>query len=106
MAISTTELINGSIPYTVYISSSESAVTFMSLCNRTAGAVLCDIHIVPNGDVPDNSNLFIKDLEVVAGDTFIIYQGGEKIVLDDSDTIQVVSDTSNAISAIVSHIQV
>lgn len=102
MSVSTQNIGSAATPVSVYISSGSTAITFMSFCNYGASPVHCDIHIVPNGDGPTNSNLFIKDLEILAGDTFILYQGGEKILMDNLDTVQVVSDIANSVTVITS----
>ena len=104
MAISTSNV--AAAPATIIVSSGDTAITFMSLCNHGATTVLCDIHIIPNGDLSSINNLLITDLEIIAGDTFILYQGGEKILLGNGDYVQVVSDTPNVVSVVTSFVVV
>lgn len=104
MAI-TTNLVD-SLTKLVYTSSNDSAVTFMSLCNHGTVTRTVDIHLVPDGDSPTASNLIISQLDILADDTYIIYQGGEKIILSNNDTIQVVASAINDVTAVVSHVQV
>ena len=105
MAISTTNISTTSDTET-YTSTDESAMTFMSLCNYSGSLVLVDVHIVPNGDGVTTSNLFIKELEIIAGDTYVVYQGGEKIVFSNGDKVYVTASAANAISVITSSVQV
>lgn len=102
MAISTVNI--GASATTTYTSSGDSALTFMSLCNHGTNTVTCDIHIVPNGDLPTNDNLLIKDLEIIAGDTFILYHGGEKILMENGDYVSVDASLANVVAAISSHV--
>lgn len=101
MAINTTNI--GSGPNTVYLSSGESAVTFVSFCNHSGSPVTIDIHVVPDGDSPTVDNLLAKDLEIDAYDTYIFYRGGEKMLLGNNDSISVVASAANAVSTIVSY---
>jgi len=83
-----------------------SAVTIMSLCNYSAVSQTVSIHIVPQGSLPDDTNIFVKDITIVAGDTFILYQGGEKIILDDGDFISAIASNAAAVTAITSYMVV
>lgn len=92
----------------VYTSSGNSAVTYASFCNYSTSAVSADIHIVPDGDSPSNLNLTITGLELTAsgnatGDTYQLYSGGEKLLLEDGDLIHVVANANNAITTVVSY---
>ena len=92
----------------VYTSSGNSAVTYASFCNYSAVAVSAEIHVVPDGDSVGNLNLVITGLELTAagnatGDTFQLYSGGEKLLLEDGDKIHVVGNVDNAITAVVSY---
>ena len=102
MAISTSNIAAGA--NTIYTSSGDSALTFMSFCNHSGAAVSIDVNIVPNGDIASVNNLFASGLEIDPGDTFILYEGGEKILLSNGDTVVVTPTTANAISAITSYI--
>ncbi len=91
----------------VYTSNGNSAVTYASFCNYSANAVSANIHVVPNGDSPSNLNLTITGLELTAsgngtGDTYQLYSGGEKLLLENGDLIYVQANTDNAIAAVVS----
>lgn len=104
MALSTSTI--GTTNTILYVSSGDNAVTFMSLCNYSPNTVRVSVHFVPDGDTPTNGNLFIKDLEVVSGDTFVLYEGGEKIMLGDNDYIVAVASAASSVTALVSTIEV
>ena len=104
MAIST--LTVGTTNTVLFTSSGDDAVTFMSLCNYSPGTVTVSVHLVPSGGTAGNDNLFIKDIEIVSGDTYVLYEGGEKIMLGDGDYIVAVADAVTSVTAMVSTIDV
>lgn len=103
MSITTTAVL--ATPTTVYTSSGESVVTFLSLCNYDTVTRAVDIHVVPSGGSADDSNIFISALDVVADDTYIAYQGSEKLILGDGDFIAVTAAAATAVTAILSYYQ-
>lgn len=104
MAIQTTNL--NVTNTTTYVSSGETAVTLMTLCNHSAITQYVTVNIVPAGDLPSTNNIFIKDIEIVAGDTFVLYQGSEKIILDNNDFINATCGNAAAVTVITSYMAV
>jgi hypothetical protein len=106
MAITTTAI--GITDTTIYTSSGDTAVTFVSLCNVTGSSVTLDVNIVPSGDAVADGNLMLDALTINANDTYIIYVGGEKILLEGGDTITADIDVGSAgdVTAIVSFIAI
>lgn len=102
MAIST-QIVTDVGTTSVYLSSGDSAVTFMSLCNTTGSPIIVDVWVVPSGGSADNSNILLKNIEIIADDTYILYHGGEKILLANGDQIVATSDTASSAAAIVSY---
>ena len=100
MALTTTNI--SAANTSTYTSVGESAIVFMSLCNYGGADVLVDIHAVPDGDAINDTNLLIKDLEILAGDTYILYHGGEKLIISNNDRIVVSSSILNSVTAITS----
>jgi hypothetical protein len=100
MAIQTTDVLASQT--TVYTSSNDTALTFLSICNVGVANITCNVHIVPNGDVPSDSNLFIKDLEIIIGDTYVVYQGGEKILMSNGDYVSIIASAAT-VTSIVSY---
>jgi len=92
-----------SINTTAYSSSGETALTIMSFCNYGSTTTSITMHIVQNGQVPGLDNVFIKDIDIVPGDTYIVYQGGEKIILSNSDFINVIASQNNSITCLTSY---
>ena len=92
---------------TIYTSSGNTAITFLSLCNYGASDVTTDLHVVPSGSSAANSNLVLTQLVLTAtgnstGDTYQLYVGGEKLLLGPGDFVRVVSN-ANTVTAVVSY---
>ena len=106
MAITTTNVNNTDT--TVYTSTGTNGISFLSLCNHSALAQVVSIFIVPSPDgilpgTVSTANILIKDIDIVAGETFSMYQGNEKIILDPADFISVIAGTTGTVTAIVSN---
>lgn len=101
MAISTVAV--GNTNTTIYTSTNVSAVTMVSFCNYSASAVTVSIHTVPSGSNPGNGNIMIKDVSIPAGDTYMLYSAGEKIVMDNNDYVNAIASTGSSITAVVSY---
>jgi hypothetical protein len=86
-----------------YTSSGNTAITFMSLCNHTAGNVIANVWVVPSGNSVDVSNQVLANLLITAGDTYQMYQAAEKLLLATGDTVQANANAANAISTVVSY---
>lgn len=87
----------------VYTSSSNTAVTFCSICNRTAGNVSVNVYVVPFGGTAGSSNIILAGLEITAYDTYQLYAGGEKLLLDTGDSIQIQASGNSAITTVTSY---
>jgi hypothetical protein len=91
----------------VYTSSGNTAITFLSICNYSAGNVAVDVYAVPNGDTAANSNIILTGIELEAsgngtGDTYQLYVGGEKLLLGNGDSIQIGATANSAVTAVTS----
>jgi len=88
------------------------AVTTILVCNTWTpnpldeddGKTTFDMHLVQQGDPKNTTNQVINDLELPAGETFTF--DSEKIILGDGDSIVVVGDSPNTLSATVSYLEV
>lgn len=87
----------------VYSSSGNSAVTFLSLCNYSVGNVTATVHVVPSGDAASNLNMVLNQIPITTTDTYQMYAGGEKLLLEDGDSIQISATSDNALTAVVSY---
>jgi len=103
MAITTAKITPASTYQSVYSSSNDSAITNLTLCNTSGSAVVVDIRAVPDGETSGAQHQMISSLSIAAHDTYVLYSGGEKILLSDGDDIEVQADTDNVITAIVSY---
>jgi|APSaa5957512622_1039677.scaffolds.fasta_scaffold109038_2 hypothetical protein len=91
---------------TVYTSTGNNAITLITLCNYSIGNETVSVHIVPSGDGVGDDNIMLKDLPITSGDTYVIYQGGEKILLEDGDLVNVIASGASAITAITSYVAI
>ncbi len=87
----------------VYTSSGNTAITFLSLCNYSAGNVVANVFVVPNGGSAGNNNVIINNINITVGDTYQLYAGAEKLLLENGDTVQVNANTNNAITTVTSY---
>ena len=102
MSINTQAVGNSNI--TVYTSTNSSAITNLTLCNYSASTnVTISLHVVPNGATATDANIMLKDLTITAGDTYVLYAGGEKLLFDNGDFINVISSANSAVTAITSY---
>lgn len=87
----------------VYVSSGNTAVTFLSLCNYSVANVTANLHVVPNGDAVGNVNLVLTALEIAPGDTYQFYVGNEKLLLTNGDSIQANVSANSSVSCVTSY---
>ena len=100
MAIRTTAL--GTSVGNVYVSSGNSAITTIHICNYSAVAQTVNVYIVPSGFTANSQNIIYSNLSVSAYNTQIVFQ--EKFILSNNDSIQInvsnASTTSTTVSSI------
>ena len=94
----------GTSATTIYTSTNDSAVVAVYFMNDDSSAVTLQLHIVPNGDTASASNKIVKDLSIVAADTYVI--DTERLLLSNGDTIQASASTGSVLHATVSYIGV
>lgn len=89
----------------VYQSVGESGVTTLVICNHHGSSnAVVNVWVVPDGAVAGNANQILKNLTIVASDTFVMDM--EKLVLDDGDTIVAQSDIGDVVNAVISSMAV
>ena len=86
----------------VYISSGNTAITSLTLCNWGPGNVTANLYVVPNGDSSANINQAIANLSLASSDTYQLYAAAEKLLLGPGDSIQV-SASANTVSVVTSY---
>jgi hypothetical protein len=90
----------------IYVSSGDTAVTFLSLCNYSAGNVTANVYVVPAGDTAGNLTTVLSQIEIAANDTYQFYAASEKLVLSTNDSIQANANADNAITTVTSYTEV
>jgi len=90
----------------VYTSSGNTAVSFMSLCNYSGNTVTANVFVVPNGGSAGNSTVVLANLELTSEDTYQFYAGGEKLLLSNGDSVRVSASNNDTVTVVVSYIAV
>jgi len=90
----------------IFVSVGSNAVSFLSLCNTSAAPVIVNMYVVPTGQATDLTRKFLHNLEIKAGDTFILYQASEKIITEDGDKFVATADSASVVAALVSYIAI
>lgn len=87
---------------TVYTSTNNTAITYLNVTNSSGGAITVDIHVIPSGSTASTTNLVAKTLSIAATDSYQLYSGGEKLLFENGDFIQIVASSASGINAVVS----
>jgi len=87
----------------VYTSVGNTAITFLSLCNYSAGNVVANVFVVPSSGTAGNTNLIINNINITVGDTYQLYAGAEKLLLNNGDSVQVNASANTAITTVTSY---
>lgn len=86
-----------------YVSSGNTAVTFLSLANYSLSNVTANVYVVPSGNAVGNLNISVANILITTQDTYQFYAGNEKLILGNGDSIQVNAGADNSIAAVVSY---
>jgi len=91
----------------VFDSEGENGITTLIFCNHHASSnAIINVWVVPGTGSPrvkgssSNSNQILKNLTIVAGDTFVMDM--EKLILDDKDTIVAQADAADVVNCVIS----
>jgi hypothetical protein len=93
---------------TVYTSTGNTAITWLTMTNYGNADVSANVYVVPSGSSPSNVNLIIASLEILSaanttgGDTYQLYVGGEKLLLGNGDSVYA-NASANTLNAVVSY---
>jgi hypothetical protein len=96
-------LINTNVTSTiasVYTSSGDNVISVAYFCNVTPSTITFNLYAVPNGGSATPTSQIYKDVQIAAGDTFVVDM--EKLVLGNGDTLQ--ANASSNITATVSYV--
>lgn len=86
----------------IYTSSGNTVITWLSLCNTTAGNIMANVHVLASGATANAMNTIISNVLITVGDTYQIYTGNEKLLLDNAGAIYAISN-ANSVSAVTSY---
>jgi len=84
-----------------YVSTGNTAITSLTLCNYSVSNVVANLFVVPSGNSASSSNQMYALLPLSSGDTFQIYAAAEKLLLGPGDSVQI-NANANAVTAITS----
>lgn len=87
----------------VYVSNGNTAITWLSLTNYTAGNVTANVFVVLSGSSASNLNAVLNQIEIAANDTYQIYSAGEKLLLSNGDAMVANANVDNAVNAVTSY---
>ena len=86
-----------------YVSTGNTAITFLSLTNYSASNVIANVFVVPSGNTAGNLNLVLSQIEIATLDTYQLYAGGEKLLLSNGDSVQANANVNNSITTVTSY---
>jgi hypothetical protein len=86
----------------VYVSSGNTAVTFLTLCNYSPSNVAVNLFIVPANASAGTSNQVLANLALTTEDTYQLYQAAEKLVLGPNDYISANASANTSVTVVVS----
>jgi hypothetical protein len=87
----------------VYVSTGNTAITSLTLCNYSASNVTANLFVVPSGNSSSTSNQMWKNLALQIGDTYQMYQAAEKLLLGPGDSIQANCSANTSVTVITSY---
>jgi hypothetical protein len=86
----------------IYVSSGNTVITTIHLCNYTGSSVQANVYAVPSGSVANGATVIYGNVTISAYNTLIIYQ--EKFVLANGDAIAANASATTSVTATVSSI--
>jgi len=85
-----------------YVSSGNTAITSLTLCNWGVSNVTANLFVVPSGNSASTSNQMWYKLPLTPGDTYQLYAAAEKLLLGPGDSVQA-NVTANSVTIISSY---
>lgn len=85
----------------IYESTGESGITTLMICNHTVSSdAIINVWAVPNGETKGNAHQILRNLTIVASDTFVMDM--EKLVLSDGDVIILQANIGDTVNSVIS----
>lgn len=85
----------------VLVSSGNTAVTTMYICNYSGSAATFNMYIVPTSGTAGSSNQIYNTVSIAASDTYVIDM--ERLILGSGDMIQANANVNSALTMTVSY---
>lgn len=101
--MSTTSALVSNTGGNVYVSSGNTVVTWLSITNYSAGNATANVHVVPASGTANSQNVIISNVLITVSDTLQLYTGNEKLILDGSTAIYIISNSSPALNSVISY---
>jgi hypothetical protein len=102
MAIQSTTLSTTTQP--IYTSVGTNAVVVAYFCNTSVNPVTISAHAVKSGLTANVSNIIYSNVNITAGDTYVVDQ--EKLILDDGDSLHAVASEADVVVVTVCNVEV
>ena len=102
MALANATLTNASAVVFTCANAGGSALTSIYLKNHTANSETVTLHACPAGEAEADENM-LMEVEVPANDTYVVPLNG-KLILANTDTIEMFADTASAVTTTISYL--
>ena len=89
----------GTTPVNLIVAGDYDAVIGIRICNILTSTVEVDVYITNSGN-----KYIAKDVVIPPNSAIELIQGGAKIVLASTDTLEAVSDTASSLDVVLSYI--
>lgn len=86
----------------IYTSTGNTVITWLSICNTTGANITATVHVLASGASANSMNTIASNVLITSGDTYQIYTGNEKLLLDNGSTIYAIAN-ANALSSVTSY---
>jgi hypothetical protein len=86
----------------IYTSTGNTVITWLSICNTTGGNITANVHVLTSGATANSMNTIASNVLITSGDTYQIYTGNEKLLLDNASAIYAIA-SANSLSAVTSY---
>ena len=101
MSISTSLI--GNTQGNIFTSSGNTAITYLSFTNYSGADAEITVYVVPSGDIAGNTNVILANLAITSEDTYQLYAGAEKLLLENGDYVVAQGNAASGINAVVSY---
>jgi hypothetical protein len=87
---------------TIYTSTGNTVITWLSITNYSTGNVTANVHVVPAASSANTQNIIISNVLITAGDSLQLYTGNEKLILENATIVYAIANANTALNAVSS----